>query len=71
MTINDIQRVWISESAVWLELKDGRQVSEKFSAYPRLATASDAQRHQYVLSPVGIHWPDIDEDLSYKGFLRG
>ena len=37
--------------------------------FPRLYNATDAQRQNYTLSHFGIHWPDIDEDLSYEGFF--
>lgn len=40
------------------------------SDYPRLAAASPDQRSQMELSPLGIHWPEIDEDLSIAGLLR-
>ncbi len=39
-------------------------------AYPRLAKATDEQRSNIELSPMGLHWPDLDEDLSIRGLLR-
>jgi Protein of unknown function (DUF2442) len=39
--------------------------------YPRLLRASVSQRARYELSPFGVHWPEIDEDLSIEGMLTG
>jgi uncharacterized protein DUF2442 len=39
--------------------------------YPRLLRATPQQRSNYQPSPFGIHWPEIDEDLSVAGMLRG
>lgn len=40
------------------------------AAYPRLANATDTQRANMELSPLGIDWPEIDEELSIRGLLR-
>ena len=48
----------------------GAEFSFPCSAYPRLAKATDEQRSRMELSPMGIHWPEIDEDLSIRGLLR-
>lgn len=39
--------------------------------YPRLLNATPAQRQNYEIMPMGIHWPDVDEDLSIHGILQG
>ena len=39
--------------------------------YPRLLNATSGQRANYELSPLGVHWPDVDEDLSIEGMLVG
>jgi len=54
-------------------LKDGRRISVPIEWYPRLARATDEQRNHWELcgGGYGIHWPDIDEDLSTEGLLRG
>ena len=66
---NDIARIWLTDSAVWLQLKDERQAKEMFSDYPRLAEASEKQRSNYKVSYFGLHWPELDEDLSFNGFF--
>lgn len=52
-------------------LADGRKIATPLAWYPRLLTATSAQRENYELMPMGIHWPDIDEDLGIAGMLRG
>jgi hypothetical protein len=54
-------------------LKDGRRISVPVEWYPRLARATVAQRSHWEISGggYGIHWPELDEDLSTEGLLRG
>ena len=52
-------------------LADGRRIATPLDWYPRLQRASAGERENYELSPLGIHWPDIDEDLSVAGMLKG
>ena len=63
--------VSFTETSLVVELADGRAIATPLAWYPRLAEASDAARRNYELGPLGIHWPDIDEDLSVAGMLRG
>ena len=55
-----------------VSLVDGRRLSVPLAWFPRLAKATPAQLHNYELlgDGDGIHWPDIDEDLSVEGLLR-
>ncbi len=54
-------------------LRDGRTITVPLAWYPRLfnATASQRKNWQVAGGGYGIHWPDIDEDLSTEGLLRG
>ncbi|MHB1103185.1 MAG: DUF2442 domain-containing protein [Devosia sp.] len=52
-------------------LADGRAFSAPLRWYPRLAGATPAQRDAVEFMPMGIHWPDIDEDISIASMLRG
>ena len=56
-----------------VQLDDGRTVSVPLSWFPRLLKASADQRQNFKLvgRGEGIHWPEIDEDLSVEGLLRG
>jgi hypothetical protein len=54
-------------------LRDGRTITVPLAWYPRLFNATAAQRKNWRVAGggYGIHWPDIDEDLSTEGLLRG
>jgi hypothetical protein len=52
-------------------LVDGRKIVTPLEWYPRLLKASVAERERYELMATGIHWPDVDEDLSIAGMLKG
>lgn len=56
-----------------VDLMDGRTISVPLAWYPRLLHASAEQRAYWELcgGGYGIHWPDLDEDLSTEGLLRG
>lgn len=51
-------------------MESGFEFSFPCAAYPRLAAATVEQRSNIELSPMGIHWPEIDEDLSINGLVR-
>jgi hypothetical protein len=63
----------LSDSQLTICLKDGRTPSAPLAWFPRLLNASPEQRSNFQLlgDGEGIHWPDIDEDLSVAGLLRG
>ena len=63
--------VEFTASELVVTLIDGRKIVTPLEWYPRLLRASAAQRARYEIMPMGIHWPDIDEDLSTEGLLRG
>ena len=54
-----------------VQLADGREVSTPLWWYPRLFTAPSAARSDIELMPMGLHWPEIDEDISIASMLRG
>lgn len=72
-TIAAAKRVWFDEENMWLELTDGRQLAIPLAYFPRLLHATPEQRKSYELSGggTGIHWEDIDEDVSVSGLLLG
>ena len=65
-----IEKIWLTDTAVWIRTADGRESHENFDEYPRLKYATPAQRENYETDAFGIHWPEIDEDLSFDGFFR-
>ena len=52
-------------------LADGRKIATPLDWYPRLKRASAQQRASFEIMPMGIHWPDLDEDLGIAGMLQG
>jgi hypothetical protein len=52
-------------------LVDGRRIATPLDWYPKLKAASPAARADYEIMPMGIHWPQLDEDLSIAGMLKG
>ena len=68
-----IRDVRFSEHSLTVDLMDGRTISVPLEWYPRLAAASPRQLENWTLCAAGygIHWPDLDEDLSTEGMLRG
>jgi hypothetical protein len=65
--------VEFNEDAFSVSLRDGRILSVPLAWYPRLLNATPAQRKNWKIAGGGyaIYWPDIDEDLSTEGLLRG
>jgi hypothetical protein len=62
-----------TEDKLTVELADGRSISVPLAWYPRLLHATPVERDNWEIAGAGfgIHWPDIDEDLSVEGLLRG
>lgn len=65
-----IRRVWTTTDAIWVEDTQGTQGCAYFDDYPRLRNATPEEREQYTLSEEGIHWEELDEDLSFEGFFE-
>jgi hypothetical protein len=65
--------VRVTEESLIVDLADGRSVSVPLAWYPRLLNASPEQRNRWETAGAGfgIHWPEIDEDLSVQGILLG
>lgn len=68
-----VQGLSFTEDSFTVELMDGRSITTPLVWFPRLLHATPAQRQNWQLSGAGygIHWPEIDEDLSTSGLLRG
>ena len=68
-----VRNVHFTEETLAVDLSDGRTIIVPLTWYPRLLDATAEQRLHWKVSGAGygIHWPDIDEDLSTEGLLRG
>lgn len=56
---------------MWVELNDGRTLGIPLLWFPRLLHGTPEQRVQFRISPVGLHWEELDEDISIVGLLEG
>jgi hypothetical protein len=65
------QSVEFTANELVVTLVDGRKITTPLDWYPRLKAATPGERAHFELMPMGIHWPDIDEDLGIAGMLRG
>ena len=65
------QSVECTSTDLIVTLRDGRKIATPLAWYPRLNDASPRQRANYEIMPMGIHWPEIDEDLSIAAMLQG
>ncbi len=65
--------VRFDEETISVDLADGRTITAPLAWYPRLPDATPAQRAKWEVcgGGFGIHWPEIDEDLSTQGLLEG
>ena len=65
------QRVTVTADTLVVDLVDGRTISVPVAWYPRLAhgTAAERANWRFIGEGEGIHWPDLDEDLSTEGLL--
>jgi hypothetical protein len=68
-----VKDVRFSDDTLSVDLVDGRTITVPLAWYPKLLHATAGKRSNWRVSGggFGIHWPDIDEDLSTEGLLRG
>jgi hypothetical protein len=73
MDVPFAQDVRVSEDSLTVDLSDGRSLSVPLAWFPRLIHGSDSERANWRLvgRGDGIHWPDLDEDISVAGLLAG
>jgi hypothetical protein len=63
--------VRFDDTSLWVELSDGRTVGVPYVWVPRLVNATAKQREAVEIGRFGLHWEDIDEDISIVGLLAG
>ena len=67
----EITNAGITEDELTVHLADGRTISVPILWFPRLAYATPAERENFEIERRGIHWPDLDEDVSIRTLLLG
>jgi hypothetical protein len=67
------ERVWFDADSLWVALADGRKLSVPLAYFPRLLRAAPHERERYEISGggTGLHWDELDEDISVEGLLAG
>lgn len=59
------------DGEIVISMESGNEIRFAVSRNPRLASGTPEQLNHMELSPYGVHWPDLDEDLSFRGLLAG
>ena len=63
-----ILKIWIDADRIYGLSDDGRTLWQSLLYYPRLRYASESQRQDYIINAFGIHWNELDEDISFESF---
>ena len=67
--IKKVDKVWLTDTAICIRTSDGKEASEQFADVQRLNRATPEQRSNYKVTPYGIYWPELDENLSFEVFF--
>jgi len=64
--------IWFADSKLFVRIADGREIAVPIDWFPRLRDATDAARNKwrFIGGGQGIHWPEIDEDISVASLLE-
>jgi hypothetical protein len=71
MNTSTAKKPWFTGSRIFMETGAGRVFSQPLHYYPRLQRASATQRSAWTQTPLGLHWPQVDEDISFESFSWG
>jgi len=64
----ELDKLWFDDNKIFIHTKEGETLWQSLLWYRRLLDATEGQRNNYYTSFSGIHWPDIDEDISFESF---
>jgi len=67
---NKLPKVTLQNRVLTIKMLDGRQISVDLTEFSKLREVSIIKLKDYEISPFGIHWSKLDEDLSFEGFLK-
>lgn len=65
----EVTKIWLTEDAVHIRTADGREAKELFADYARLRNVPRTDLEDFTTDEFGIHWPKLNEDLSFEGFF--
>ncbi len=73
MAVPNAERILMTEDTLSVDLSDGRTISVPLAWFPRLLQATPAEKKNWRLigKGQGVHWEDLDEDISVEGLLAG
>jgi hypothetical protein len=63
-------KVWFKDRDIFILTEKGEEGKMPLDWFPRLKSASQKELENFEISPMGIHWPVLDEDLSFEGFFN-
>ena len=70
--MNDTARSAVHiDGSIVVQMANGAEIRFPVAANPRLAHGTPQQLNHIEISPFGLHWPDLDEDLSFRGLIEG
>ena len=63
-----VKKLWFDDERIFIESVNGEVRSQPVRFFPRLLKANETQRKQWTESHFGIHWENVDEDISFESF---
>ena len=69
--VDSVAAALFKDGYIVVRMESGVEVRFPVAGNPRLARGTPAQLNRIEVSPFGLHWPDLDEDLSFRGLLEG
>jgi hypothetical protein len=71
-TLSDTARsACFSDGSIIVSMESGTEIRFPVAGNPRLAKGTESQLDNIEVSPFGLHWPELDEDLSFRGLADG
>jgi len=64
----NVQKIWFKDDRIFVLTETNQELSQSLQWYPRLSAATNTQRKKCRQSALGLHWDDLDEDISFDSF---
>ena len=69
--VDNVKSASYQDGRIFIAMQSGVEIRFPVAGNPRLAQGTQEQLNHIEVSPFGLHWPDLDEDLSFQGLLEG
>jgi hypothetical protein len=66
--MKQVKKLWFADERIYIEYASGEVQDQPLRFFPRLSKASDRERSEWTESHFGLHWENIDEDISFESF---